>query len=55
MGSWSVDGKTRAGILALLAFGCAGLIGELVLLEHYEKMDIDMQRLIPLRKLYWPA
>ncbi|WP_411881191.1 restriction endonuclease [Polaromonas sp. YR568] len=25
------------------------------LLEHYEKMDIDMQRLIPLRKVYWPA
>jgi restriction system protein len=25
------------------------------LLEHYETMDIDMQRLIPLRKVYWPA
>ncbi|MGQ2979330.1 MAG: restriction endonuclease [Polaromonas sp.] len=25
------------------------------LLDHYEKMDIDMQRLIPLRKVYWPA
>jgi restriction system protein len=25
------------------------------LLEHYEKMDTDMQRLIPLRKVYWPA
>jgi restriction system protein len=25
------------------------------LLEHYERMDIDMQRLIPLRKLYWPV
>ncbi len=25
------------------------------LLEHYENMDIEMQRLIPLRKLYWPA
>ena len=25
------------------------------LLEHYENMDIDMQRLIPLRKVYWPA
>ena len=25
------------------------------LLEHYEKMDIDTQRLIPLRKVYWPA
>lgn len=25
------------------------------LLEHYGKMDIDMQRLIPLRKVYWPA
>ncbi len=29
----------RRGILALLAFGCAGLIGELVLLEHYEKIN----------------
>lgn len=27
----------------------------MALLEHYEKMDIDTQRLIPLRKLYWPA
>ncbi|WP_271007787.1 restriction endonuclease [Paucibacter sp. B51] len=25
------------------------------LLEQYERMDIDMQRLIPMRKLYWPA
>lgn len=25
------------------------------LLEHYEKLDVEMQRLIPLRKLYWPA
>lgn len=25
------------------------------LLEHYEKLDIDTQRLIPLRKVYWPA
>lgn len=25
------------------------------LLEHYEKMDMDMRRLIPLRKVYWPA
>lgn len=25
------------------------------LLEHYERMDIAMQRLIPLRKLYWPV
>lgn len=25
------------------------------LLEHYERMDIDTQRLLPLRKLYWPA
>jgi len=25
------------------------------LLEHYEKLDVDMQRLIPLRKIYWPA
>jgi len=34
----------RRGILALLAFGAAGLIGELVLLEHYE----EPQQLIPL-------
>ena len=26
-----------------------------VLLEHYERMDIETQRLIPLRKIYWPA
>ena len=25
------------------------------LLDHYEKMDIDTQRLIPLRKVYWPS
>lgn len=25
------------------------------LLEHYERMDVEMQRLIPLRKIYWPA
>lgn len=25
------------------------------MLEHYERLDADMQRLIPLRKLYWPA
>ena len=25
------------------------------LLEHYEKLDVDMQRLVPLRKLYWPV
>jgi restriction system protein len=25
------------------------------LLDHYEKMDVDMQRLIPLRKIYWPV
>lgn len=25
------------------------------LLELYGHMDIDMQRLIPLRKVYWPA
>lgn len=25
------------------------------LLEHYEKLDVDMQRLIPLRKIYWPV
>jgi restriction system protein len=23
------------------------------ILEHYEKMDADAQRLVPLRKLYW--
>lgn len=27
----------RRGILALIAFGCFGLIGELLLLEHYEE------------------
>ena len=25
------------------------------ILEHYEKMDSDSQRLIPLRKVYWPS
>jgi restriction system protein len=25
------------------------------LLEHYERMDVEMQRLVPLRKVYWPA
>ncbi len=25
------------------------------LLDHYERLDIDAQRLIPLRKLYWPT
>ncbi|MEX1166034.1 MAG: restriction endonuclease, partial [Hydrogenophaga sp.] len=25
------------------------------LLEHYEAMDVEMQRLIPLRKVYWPV
>jgi len=25
------------------------------LLEHYEQLDIETQRLVPLRKLYWPA
>lgn len=25
------------------------------LLEHYENMDVEMQRLVPLRKLYWPT
>ncbi|HOM21503.1 MAG: restriction endonuclease [Proteobacteria bacterium] len=25
------------------------------LLEHYEKLDVEMQRLVPLRKVYWPA
>lgn len=25
------------------------------LLDHYERMDTDAQRLIPLRKLYWPS
>jgi len=32
-------------------------LGDLVkaLLEQYEKMDIETQRLIPLRKVYWPA
>ena len=26
-----------------------------VMLEHYERMDIETQRLVPLRKMYWPA
>jgi restriction system protein len=25
------------------------------LLEHYETMDADSQRLISLRKIYWPG
>lgn len=25
------------------------------LLEHYEKLDVEMQRLVPLRRIYWPA
>jgi restriction system protein len=25
------------------------------ILEHYERMDADSQRLIPLRKIYWPG
>lgn len=35
----SVDSLSlvRRGLLALLAFGCVGLLGELVLLEHYEE------------------
>ncbi len=28
----------RRGLLALLAFGCVGLLGELVILEHYEEL-----------------
>ena len=24
-------------------------------LEHYEHMDTDTQRLVPLRKIYWPS
>ncbi len=28
----------RRGILAVLLFGCVGVIGELVLLEHYEEL-----------------
>lgn len=28
----------RRGILALLVFGCVGLLGELLLLEHYEEL-----------------
>jgi len=23
--------------------------------EHYEQLDIETKRLVPLRKLYWPA
>ncbi len=26
-----------------------------LLVEHYERLDVDTQRLVPLRKLYWPA
>lgn len=37
----------RRGILALLAFGCVGVISELVLLEHYE----ELRQLIPLTLL----
>lgn len=29
----------RRGLLALLALGCTGLIGELVILEHYEEIN----------------
>lgn len=29
----------RRGLLALLAFGCVGLLGELVILEHYEELN----------------
>jgi len=29
----------RRGLLALLAFGCVGLIGELVILEHYGELN----------------
>lgn len=37
----SVDALSliRRGILAVLAFGCVGLIGELVLLEHYAEIN----------------
>lgn len=34
----------RRGILAVLVFGCVGLIGELVLLEHYG----ELTQLLPL-------
>jgi len=27
----------------------------LEMLEHYEQADSQTQRLVPLRKLYWPA
>lgn len=37
----------RRGILALLVFGCVGLLGELVLLEHYE----ELPQIIPLALL----
>jgi hypothetical protein len=30
----------RRGLLALLAFGAVGLIGELILLEHYEEVGM---------------
>jgi hypothetical protein len=29
----------RRGILALLVFGCVGLLGELILLEHYTEIN----------------
>jgi hypothetical protein len=37
----SVDALSliRRGILAVLAFGCVGLIGELLLLEHYAEIN----------------
>lgn len=25
------------------------------IIENYEKMDIDTQRLLPLKKVFWPA
>ena len=32
-------------------------INELVqaIIEHYEKLDIETQRLLPMRKIYWPS
>jgi hypothetical protein len=29
----------RRGLLALLVFGCVGLLGELIILEHYEELN----------------
>ena len=40
-------------LLADLAMSEDDLVKAIV--ENYENMDIDTQRLLPLKKLYWPA